>query len=241
MINFTALPTVEIPSPSIATIGVFHGATEFAELLRELEELTAARNGERLMLVLEEGDQMFYTASHAGEEHFDLPANVDELDDLEDDNYERALIQDRYTQLQRTLPWKDMENALPLSAASVEVVRTVNAEPNVLVEPYHCVQKYETPGPLAWLASLPNGYFAGDLTPQQVLALSTQIEATTPYEMLGMGGNFLGFRKRTGDVDKPALMRTLAHVYGAELTLEFGELLFLPYTGTADQYLERTP
>lgn len=238
MMKFISLPTEDLPLPSVSTIGVFQGASNFAELLQGFDELSA-QQGKHLMLVFEEGDQMFYTASHAGEEHFELPENIDELDDLEEDDYERALAQDRRAQLADILPWEELAGALPLGDQAVDVIQQVNANLDLLVDPYHCVQSYDEPGALSWLADQPNGYFHGDLTPQQVLALSTRITETTPYRFLGMGGNFVGFRREAGDVDKPALMRDLAHIYGADLDLPCGEVLILPYTGTADQYLDR--
>lgn len=54
-----------------------------------------------------------------------------------------------------------------------------------------------------------------------------------------MGGNFVGFRNAGGDVDKPAVSQFLKHVFCAHLDLLVGDVLMLPYTGTADQHLER--
>lgn len=234
MVNFISLPTEDLMAPATSTIGAIQGAGSFAELIQSFDEL---RQEGHLMLVLEEGDQMFYTASHAGEHHFEV-ADIDYEDD--DAAFEAALAADRRAQLEKEpLAWSDLSEALPVTEEGVAVIEKVNRDLDLLVDPYHCVQQLPERSPLAWLADQPNGYFAGDLTPQQVLALCTRIEATTPYRLLGMGGNFVGFRKGAEGVDKPALQRDLAHVFGAALDLPFGEFLILPYTESADQYLDR--
>lgn len=47
------------------------------------------------------------------------------------------------------------------------------------------------------LAALPNGYFVGDLSPMQNLALARRLEDQHGLALFGIGSRFLGFRRQT--------------------------------------------
>lgn len=233
MVTYITLPTEDLLAPTSTTIGAFQGASSFAELIQAFDEL---HHDGHVKLVLEDGDQMFYTASHAGEYHFQ-DADIEYDDD--DEAYEAALVADRRVQLEKDpLNWADLAGVLPLGPEGVAVTEAINTDPDQLVDAYHCVQQLPDNSPLAWLATVPNGYFSGDLTPQQVLALCNKVEATTPYRLFGMGGVFMTFRQGDGGVDKQAVSSICQHVYGTDITLPCGEFLVLPYTGTCEQFVD---
>lgn len=228
------------------SVAVITGATSFTGLLTEHRSITQAHDG-LTFITLDELDQCRYTSGHAANAHgfgTDLEYPIDESPGALA-VYEAAVFAETFRRL--TTPelcteWTDLADALIVDASGIEALVAINRDPDCLIDAVHVVQNVPEAGGAGLLANIPNGYFEGDLTPFQNLAITQRLAQMYGYTPFGIGARTLGFIRPFDNSDRPnvhGIIADLQHLYGhpespawsdLAAVLEASPVLILGYT-----------
>lgn len=214
-------PQYKVPGPELVLADgwVIPYPTAFADIMHFYQEQTAADPQHKLLLILDDIDQAFYTCGHRcdmddlnGTEGFeDLPGLTPYAFEDGERCYDAGTVAEfpiRYhhvmRQVEESFPvisheaLTESENAESLSweeedwAAFIKLM----ADPDASLswsspETFLC----RVPVQKSWelVAALPNGYFGGDLDPYENLVLAQLIEQDFSYQLFGIGAELLGF------------------------------------------------
>lgn len=218
----------------------------FDELLSAFDAVAQQASGpHRWLLTLDDLGQCLYTSGHARNKHgfdddieYPVPESDETLRSYEEQVFAASLV--ALHTAEDAVSWAEMADALVTVPEDIDALLGINVDPDVLVDSVHIVQQLPGDDADAPLANLPNGYFEGDLTPFQCLALAQRLREQHGYELFGIGAATLGFRRsQEGAPDVTALVADLQHVYGqAEAPAWHGlidhlrpaRILVLPYT-----------
>ena len=113
--------------------------------------------------------------------------------------------------------WDELSGTLVTVESDIDALVELNCNPGLLLGDVHVVQNVPVDGDSSLLAGIPNGYFEGDWTPFQNLAVTRRLVERHGYVPMGIGASTLGF---VSTVDYPeqrdisALIEDLQHLYG---------------------------
>jgi hypothetical protein len=242
--------TVDLPHPNHRGIDRYSIALirprTFAELWAEFRRIADAREG-RTFVILDDVDQCLYTSGHAANGH-----DLDEGVEYPGDDSGPATAQyeaDRFAAVLGVLEasdsnahWGSLPEEFVTGENDIDALVRLNSDPSVLLDDSHVVQNVPDAGVASLLADLPNGYFSGDWTPFQSLAVTRRLHERHGYQPWGIGARSLAFHRPAGAMSSDlgdALIADLQHVYGqadspawADLAalVQSSPLLLLGYT-----------
>lgn len=228
--------TTELPSEGHRgidrySIALIVGATSFAELVTEYRRISATRPG-RSFITLDDLGQCRYTSGHAVNRH-ELDDGISYPDDDSPpalEKYEAQVFEAAQRVLadpQRTVDTNELASSHPTTASHIDALLVLNRNPDLLLDDVHVVQNVPSNDVSAVLANIPNGYFEGDWTPFECLAVTRLLAERHGYEPLGVGASTLAFLStldRTQRRDIAALMKDLQQIYGHETAQSWNEL-----------------
>lgn len=203
------------------SVALITGATSFDDLLHEFRKIAQSRTG-MTFLTLDDLDQCLYTSGHA-RERYGLGADVvyPDNDSVEArESYEAAVFaasQVKLNAAEAMVEWDGLFGTLATVEADVDALVKLNRNPGLLLDDVHVVQNVPADGYASLLAEIPNGYFSGDWTPFQNLAVTRRLVERHGYVPMGIGARTLGFVSTVdhpGQRDISALIADLQHLYG---------------------------
>ena len=203
------------------SVALISGAASFSELLSEFQYIAKGRDG-LTFITLDGLDQCLYTSGHATNRYGfgdGLHYPVDDVAEARE-GYEAAVFaraQMRLNDPESRVAWDELSCTLLTSKEDLDALVEINLNPDVLLDEVHVVQNVPVNADTSLLAGIPNGYFEGDWTPFQNLAVSQRLVTRHGYAPLGIGASTLGFvrsidQSHRGNI--PALIADLQHLYG---------------------------
>lgn len=243
--------TIDLPDPRQGgidrySVAIVTAPASLGDLLDAVLRIGARGHG-RAFAILDDVDQCVYTRGHAINGH-DLDAEVGYPDDDTADAIDRYEA-DLFATVLATLRasdaaanWESIPEEFVTVAEDIDALVSLNRDPSVLLEAKHVVQQVPDASVDALLADVPNGYFSGDWTPFQSLAVTRRLWDRYGYEPWGIGARSLAFHRPAGVLPSDlvgALIADLQHLYGqpdspvwAELAhfIERSTTLVLGYT-----------
>lgn len=199
-------------------------AESLAQLLAVLDELRRAQPDFRFLCTLDDVHQCRYTSMHASEDGrialHDADTNFDDPEAVH--AWEALRLAHAVRQLDRPdlrRAWTEMAGTLWTTAADIDALVAMNAEPDGVLDEVVYVQRLPVPRDDLAIAGLPNGYFSCDWDVFQNHAVIRHLEARYGYRFFGIGASWLGFER---DVPPEAslareLVAELAALYAAEM------------------------
>lgn len=203
---------------------------DLAEVVAVLDGVR--RDGTRAFVTLDELEQCLYTSGHAREqEGVELPHELEP--DLTEEEWGDPAHLRRYDEVRlahvvsrlddpdRALRWDavagdpDDREVEDDEVAALALV-AANAEPSLLLDGTVYVQQPPVARDDLMIASLPNGYFAGDFDVFTNHAVIRRLEQVHGYRFLGLGAAWLGFDRTTAPTpaQATAVVTDLQHLYG---------------------------
>ncbi|MFK4788664.1 hypothetical protein [Microbacterium sp. ZW T5_56] len=222
----SAARTIDLPDPHDGgidrySVAIVREPASLTDLLAAVLRI-AARGEGRSFVILDDAGQCLYTSGHAINGH-DLDDGVEYPDDDSPeaiDRYEADLFTTVLAALRASDPavnWASVPEEFATNAEDIDALVSLNRDPSVLLESTHVVQRVPEQSVDGLLADVPNGYFSGDWTPFQSLAVTRRLHDRYGYEPWGIGARSLAFHRPAGvlpsDLSGP-LMADLQHLYG---------------------------
>ncbi len=233
------------------SVALITGAASFVDLLDEFRKIAKPLTG-LTFITLDNLDQCLYTSGHAINRYgLDVGVAYPDNDSVEArEGYEAAVFagsQMRLNDPESMVEWDELSGTLVTVEADIDALVELNRNPGLLLGDVHVVQNVPVDGDSSLLAGIPNGYFEGDWTPFQNLAVTRRLVKWHGYVPWGIGASTLGFVNtfdHPGQRDIPALIADLQHLYGhPELSAwqELAQILGASSTlilGYADDFAE---
>ena len=225
------------------------GKPSLAECWQIAAGLLVDHPGHRPLVTLRHQKQAYYTSFHGCDVHGVDVYLGEDLSYLSEEEVLEVwaqkdppppLIHRRQDALSRGAPeWSAMAAALPVPPKESD---PVTATAGVLDVTEDSPVLYLVPSETAAgaLTALPNGYFAGDLTPFQTYALARRMEEAHGLALFGMGAPWLAFAADgpIGTAAASGIARDIGHLFDSddlagalEAVLIEQTFLILPYTG----------
>lgn len=194
----------ELPTTTICDGYHITGKPDFNQLLDFYRQISQNNPQYRHLLILDDRDQASYTSMHCNE--FDYSDSDDDSDDDETwlpsskwgnrlANFQNAL-NDEFPQLdEATLLANDNFSALTWNWEAWQLFADLLKHPTRAVRFHDDNYLFCAPVSHSWelVAVMPNGYWAGDLSPTENALFSAVMERKFGYRLFGIGSNLLGF------------------------------------------------
>jgi hypothetical protein len=239
----SASGTIDLPDPRQGgidrySVAIITQPASLAELLAAVVRIGEGQQG-RTFALLDDADQCLYTSGHAINGH-DLDTGVTYPEDdsaAAVDQYEAELFAAVLSALRGSDPeaaWVSIPEGFATDAGDIDALVSLHRDPSPLLEAAHVVQRVPEASVDGLLADVPNGYFSGDWTPFQSLAVTRRLHERHGYEPWAIGARTLAFHRPVdaSALDVDALIADLQHLYGQPEAPAWGELAELLRSST---------